>query len=161
MPSAGVGLSLTVLRPMGIHNISSKLTLTNCLFSQMESREGATGKGEEGDMLVIGVGHGRTGTLSMKEAMEILGLGPCYHMKENFIRNHSDLWYKLGTMPRGDPATPLVLCLPRVSIYDGLSCVCVLEGADGGVPERQTGAYGSRSGEVVHQCKGDDKGIHA
>jgi len=31
---------------------------------------------------VIGAGFGRTGTLSMKEALEILGLGPCHHMME-------------------------------------------------------------------------------
>ena len=31
---------------------------------------------------VIGAGFGRTGTESMKLALEILGLGPCHHMKE-------------------------------------------------------------------------------
>ena len=31
---------------------------------------------------VIGAGFGRTGTDSMKMALEILGLGPCHHMKE-------------------------------------------------------------------------------
>lgn len=31
---------------------------------------------------VIGAGHGRTGTLSLKAALEELGLGPCYHMIE-------------------------------------------------------------------------------
>jgi hypothetical protein len=31
---------------------------------------------------VIGAGFGRTGTESMKMALEILGLGPCHHMKE-------------------------------------------------------------------------------
>ena len=31
---------------------------------------------------VIGAGFGRTGTESMKTALEILGLGPCHHMKE-------------------------------------------------------------------------------
>ena len=31
---------------------------------------------------VIGAGFGRTGTESMKRAIEILGLGPCHHMKE-------------------------------------------------------------------------------
>jgi hypothetical protein len=33
-------------------------------------------------MDVIGVGFGRTGTLSLKVALERLGLGPCYHMRE-------------------------------------------------------------------------------
>lgn len=31
---------------------------------------------------VIGAGFGRTGTDSMKDALEALGLGPCHHMKE-------------------------------------------------------------------------------
>jgi Sulfotransferase domain len=29
---------------------------------------------------VIGAGVGRTGTTSLKVALEQLGLGPCYHM---------------------------------------------------------------------------------
>lgn len=31
---------------------------------------------------VIGIGFGRTGTLSLKQALETLGFGPCYHMTE-------------------------------------------------------------------------------
>ena len=31
---------------------------------------------------VIGAGFGRTGTLSMKLALEMLGMGPCHHMQE-------------------------------------------------------------------------------
>jgi hypothetical protein len=31
---------------------------------------------------VIGAGFGRTGTESMKQALELLGYGPCYHMLE-------------------------------------------------------------------------------
>ncbi|MEE2827836.1 MAG: sulfotransferase [Myxococcota bacterium] len=33
-------------------------------------------------MEVIGAGYGRTGTASLKAALEILGFGPCYHMFE-------------------------------------------------------------------------------
>ncbi len=33
---------------------------------------------------VIGAGFGRTGTLSLKIALEQLGFGPCYHMMEVF-----------------------------------------------------------------------------
>lgn len=33
---------------------------------------------------VIGAGFGRTGTLSMKTALEQLGVGPCHHMMEVF-----------------------------------------------------------------------------
>ena len=31
---------------------------------------------------VIGAGFGRTGTMSLKHALEDLGFGPCYHMIE-------------------------------------------------------------------------------
>jgi hypothetical protein len=33
---------------------------------------------------VIGAGFGRTGTMSIKVALEQLGYGPCYHMIELF-----------------------------------------------------------------------------
>ncbi|MBT3535131.1 MAG: sulfotransferase family protein [Rhodospirillaceae bacterium] len=43
---------------------------------------------------VIGAGFGRTGTLSMKGALELLGLGPCYHMLEVIQRpENADAWY--------------------------------------------------------------------
>jgi hypothetical protein len=42
---------------------------------------------------VIGTGFGRTGTLSLKAALEQLGFGPCYHMMEVFPRPaHVPLW---------------------------------------------------------------------
>lgn len=42
---------------------------------------------------VLGAGFGRTGTLSLKLALEILGLGPCYHMMEVFkYPGHSEQW---------------------------------------------------------------------
>ena len=49
---------------------------------------------------VIGAGFGRTGTDSMREALEILGFGPCHHMRE-LIKDpeHERLWR--GSMPFG------------------------------------------------------------
>lgn len=42
---------------------------------------------------VIGVGWGRTGTLSLKHALEALGFGPCYHMSEFFRKpEHLEYW---------------------------------------------------------------------
>lgn len=38
------------------------------------------------DLQVVGAGYGRTGTSSMKAALERLGLGPCHHMFEVFGR---------------------------------------------------------------------------
>ena len=39
---------------------------------------------------VIGAGFGRTGTLSFKKALEILGFGPTYHMLE--VGKNANLW---------------------------------------------------------------------
>jgi hypothetical protein len=42
---------------------------------------------------VIGAGFGRTGTASLKAALEELGFGPCYHMYEVFEHpQHADFW---------------------------------------------------------------------
>src|SRR6266566_10081202 len=50
---------------------------------------------------VIGAGMGRTGTMSLKLALERLLGGPCYHMVEVFPRPaHFGLWTAAG---RGKP----------------------------------------------------------
>lgn len=42
---------------------------------------------------IIGAGFGRTGTTSLKLALEKIGRGPCYHMMEVFQNPaHIDLW---------------------------------------------------------------------
>lgn len=42
---------------------------------------------------VIGAGFGRTGTDSMREALTILGLGPCHHMREvNADAHQKAMW---------------------------------------------------------------------
>lgn len=42
---------------------------------------------------VLGAGFGRTGTLSLKLALEKLGCGPCYHMLEVMAHpEHSPIW---------------------------------------------------------------------
>ncbi|MGO9603660.1 MAG: sulfotransferase family protein [Candidatus Binataceae bacterium] len=46
---------------------------------------------------VVGAGFGRTGTLSLKNALEKLGFGPCYHMAEVFPRpDHVAMWHRLA-----------------------------------------------------------------
>ena len=51
---------------------------------------------------VIGAGFGRTGTLSMKSALELLGFGPCHHMGEvNASPVQRDQWRAIAA---GDPA---------------------------------------------------------
>ena len=56
---------------------------------------------------VIGAGFGRTGTESMKLALEALGMGPCHHMKE--VLSNPDqiaLWRSVagGRLPDWDEA---------------------------------------------------------
>ena len=42
---------------------------------------------------VLGVGFGRTGTYTLKRALETLGFGPCYHMAEEMAQaSHDDPW---------------------------------------------------------------------
>ena len=42
---------------------------------------------------VIGAGYGRTGTLSLKHALEQLGFDKCYHMMEvNQNPSHFQMW---------------------------------------------------------------------
>jgi hypothetical protein len=50
---------------------------------------------------VIGAGYGRTGTLSLKTALERLGLGPCYHAVE-FMR-HPEHQARWNAAFRGNP----------------------------------------------------------
>lgn len=46
---------------------------------------------------VIGAGFGRTGTLSLKHALEQLGFGPCYHMAETLKHpGHDAAWLSLA-----------------------------------------------------------------
>lgn len=53
----------------------------------------------ENTLKVIGFGYPRTGTMSLKHALEMLGFGPCYHMIEVFRRPAdakfwTDAWQK-------------------------------------------------------------------
>jgi hypothetical protein len=51
---------------------------------------------------LIGAGFGRTGTMSLKVALETLGFSPCYHMTEVFAHaEHTWFWISAW---RGEPA---------------------------------------------------------
>jgi hypothetical protein len=70
---------------------------------------------------VIGAGFGRTGTDSMREALEILGFAPCHHMRE-LIKDpeHKRLWRAIAA--GAPPDWELVLgkyraCLDWPSAY--------------------------------------------
>lgn len=50
---------------------------------------------------IIGAGYGRTGTASLKTALERLGFGPCHHMSEVLPSpERIDLWRRIG---EGEP----------------------------------------------------------
>jgi hypothetical protein len=52
---------------------------------------------------VIGAGFGRTGTLSLKRALEDLGFGPTYHMQEVMRRpSHVRQWYQFAHTGEAD-----------------------------------------------------------
>ena len=62
---------------------------------------------------IVGSGLGRTGTLSLKRALEHLGFGPCHHMMEVFPRPDSvPLWVDAG---KGKPDWE--------AIFDGFSAM--------------------------------------
>ena len=47
---------------------------------------------------VIGAGFGRTGTLSLKSALEKLGFGPCHHMKEVIEHQDQTKWFHQASL---------------------------------------------------------------
>jgi hypothetical protein len=52
---------------------------------------------------VIGGGFGRTGTLSLKQALETIGFGPTYHMREVMQRpSHIARWHEYAVTGRMD-----------------------------------------------------------
>ena len=57
-----------------------------------------------------GAGFGRTGTLSIKSAFEILGVGPCHHMLEVMKNNQFSQWSSLADANEEETNTILKLC---------------------------------------------------
>ncbi len=69
---------------------------------------------------VIGAGFGRTGTLSLKAALEMLGFGPCHHMVEVFLHNEQVAFWERAT--RGEIADWDEVFAPYRSSCDWPSC---------------------------------------
>ncbi|THD26457.1 Sulfotransferase [Fasciola hepatica] len=66
-------------------------------------------KADNSPILVIGAGLGRTGTKSLKDALELLYQRPCYHMfevEENHL-DHLKLWSKLFDLLGENPDAEL------------------------------------------------------
>ena len=92
---------------------------------------------------VVGSGLGRTGTLSLKGALEALGFGPCHHMVEVFQRPESmALWVAAG---QGKPDWD--------AIFDGFSAMVDYPGAKF---YRQIADY-YPDAKVVHSVRDADK----
>ena len=64
---------------------------------------------------IIGAGLGRTGTLSLKHALDQLGFGPCYHMQEVFADapRNLPLW---TAVVRGNPDWDAVFAGYRATV---------------------------------------------
>jgi Sulfotransferase domain len=69
---------------------------------------------------VIGAGLGRTGTLSLKVALEELGFSKCYHMTEVFAnKGHAQVW---DAAARGEPVDWEALFRGYQAIVDWPGC---------------------------------------
>lgn len=69
---------------------------------------------------VIGAGYGRTGTLSLKHALERLGFVKCYHMIETREHpDHDEIWRRAG---RGEPVDWEALFAGYRAAVDWPSC---------------------------------------
>ena len=69
---------------------------------------------------VIGAGFGRTGTLSLKLALEQLGFGPCYHMVE--VNNHPEHMAQWRRAAAGEPVDWPALFENHQATVDWPSC---------------------------------------
>ncbi len=70
---------------------------------------------------VIGAGFGRTGTMSLKHALEDLGFGPCYHMIE--LTNDPEKVRAWETAARGDVKTLSEIFENYQSVTDFPGCL--------------------------------------
>jgi len=50
------------------------------------------------DFCVVGAGLPRTGTTSLKEGLNLLGLGPCYHMSEVITQSQQHVWKSVADL---------------------------------------------------------------
>lgn len=78
------------------------------------------GDGGEG-LVVVGAGFGRTGTMSMKAALEQLGFGPCHHMIE--VWGHPEEFGRWTAALRGEPWDREAVTAPYRSTLDFPACL--------------------------------------
>ena len=101
----------------------------------------------EGGLKIIGAGFGRTGTLSLKVALEDLGFGPCYHMTEVFQHpEHAKEWLAAA---RDQPQDWNKLFAGYQATVDWPGCSFYLRRTDGGLSRRQSDLDGARPRKVA------------
>jgi hypothetical protein len=79
----------------GVKNVLFPVTIcTQQILPILLEKQTTRVDGADMALKVIGTGFGRTGTMSLKAALEQLGFDPCYHMVECFPKGpkHWDLW---------------------------------------------------------------------
>ena len=102
---------------------------------------------------VIGAGFGRTGTMSLKYALEQLGFAPCYHMVETLEHpGHDAMWLALARGQSDDWRAPLdgyaaSVDWPAIMIWKELAAT---------YPASQSHPHVARSGALVRECVEDD-----
>jgi len=82
-------------------------------------KPGAAGEGK--GLKIIGAGFGRTGTLSLKVALEELGFSPCYHMIEVFERPADIAVWEMAAM--GKPINWKALFAGYQATVDWPACI--------------------------------------
>jgi hypothetical protein len=97
---------------------------------------------------VIGAGFGRTGTTSLKAALETLGLDPCYHMTEVFAHpRHAEGWRSAW---RGEPVDWDAILGPYEAAVDWPACT-FYEELDGALPGSEGAPQRPRPGALVRE----------
>jgi hypothetical protein len=94
-------------------------------------------------MQVIGAGFGRTGTLSLKVALEALGFGPCHHMTELFDKSeHVAFWDEATDRSPGESLRIGRRCSPATR-PPWIGRLHLLRGAHGRLPEGEGAPHGA------------------
>lgn len=111
-----------------------------------------------GELLVVGTGFGRTGTLSLKRALEQIGFGPTYHMEEVLKRPaHLRAWVRHARTGEADWATLLagfrstvdypacIVWRDLVALHPGAKVVHTVRDAEAWWESTRTTIYGGRT----------------
>ena len=98
---------------------------------------------------IIGAGFGRTGTLSLKHALETLSFRPCYHMTELFDKpGATEQW---TAITEGAPTDWNAVFKGYQATVDWPACTFYQELMQA-YPDAKVLLYHTRSRKVVREC---------